>query len=162
MVRHHLYPVIGLTNNGLELGNRDFPIELDGQGLTVTTHGADPDAGAIHRHGPALQPQYFVGFRLAFPLLPALAMVEFSIDPGQQASRQRRAKAIDRKIPRAHALNNLPVDVENTGLRTVQFIGDHSMNRAHLLNQLAHIACAGTGGRLVGLGIDPLHQAGIE
>src|SRR5690606_32598247 len=97
LVGNNLHPVIGLSNDSLDIRQRYVPVQLDGQRLAMAAHRTNPHTGAIDWNWSRGTPQDLVGFRLAFPFFTALAIIQLLVDPGDQAARQRHAEVVDRE-----------------------------------------------------------------
>ncbi|CNU06223.1 Uncharacterised protein [Salmonella enterica subsp. enterica serovar Bovismorbificans] len=105
--------------------------QLNGERLAVTAQRADAHAQTINRdHRGSIED--LVGFRLAFPLFAALAVIKLFVDPGDQASRQRYAKVINRQLSAAGQCRNFAFNIKNCGRRRRQFIGDMAIQLPHL------------------------------
>ena len=146
----------------LDLGHGEVFAELERQGLGVGTHGADPDAQAVHDDvvlaGGA---QDLVGLDPGLPLFLGLAVAQVRVDPGDQGAGQRHAELGGVDVG-ALVRQDLAVDFEDGRRRVVQFRADLGVERAELAEQLAHVPGAAAGGSLVGHGRAPLDEAVLE
>ncbi len=106
-------------------------------------------AQAIHRDHAA-GAQNFVGFRLPFPLFTRLAVIQLLVDPRDQAARQRHAEVIGWQHAGTAQLGDFAFDIEDGRSRVLQLFRHVIVQHAHLGQQLAHMARAAAGSRLIG------------
>src|SRR5690554_5234863 len=124
VIGNHLDPLVVLGDALLDFIQRHILLQLDGKSLAVRTHGTDTHTETIDGNRVLLQTENLVGLDTALPLLPALAVIEFGVDPWQQTTGQWRGKILDGEFTTTHGLGDHTIDIENCTGRIGQLTGD--------------------------------------
>ena len=141
----------------MDLIQGDILSELDGQGLAVAAHGSDAHAQAIDGHGIIAAPEDLVALHLSLPLFLALTTFQLYVNPRDQRTGQRHRPGVQGITIGAYKIRHLFINLQNRRGGIVDQRLDLGVDRAHLPDQLAHIARAGAGSGLIGHGRDPFH-----
>src|SRR5216683_1405291 len=146
-IRYDAHPLMGIRDQALDLGQWNFLAKLDGQRLAVAAHCADSHADGLDGNRMGLPAEDLVGLGAALPFLLADTIAHVFSDPGNQAAGEGHAKMLGRKALVAQDAGDFTVDIEYRRTRIAEQVLCREVNLTHLLQQLAHVLCAGAGRR---------------